>query len=73
MARAELGEGGAVLAWEGGFLIGDVGGLEVEDTAGGAGFDSRGNVLRVQYLPGLLSILDGSVDREAVVNSKRLW
>ena len=65
VARAELGEGGAVLAWEGGFLVGDVGWLEVEDTVGGTGFDSRGNVLRVQYLPGLLSILDGSVGREA--------
>ena len=62
---AKLGEGGAVLAGERDFLVGDVGGLGVEDPVSSPGPDSGGNILRVQQFPGLLRILDGSVDTVA--------
>ena len=60
-----MGKGGAVLAGERDFLVGDVGGLGVEDPVSSPGPDSRGNILRVQQFPGLLRILDGSVDTVA--------
>ena len=63
VARSELGKGGAVLAREGGLLVGDVRGLEAEDTVGRAICNCGFHMLRVQHHPGLLSVLNCSVFR----------
>ena len=63
VAWSELGKGGALLAREGGLLVGDVRGLEAEDTVGRAICNCGFHMLRVQHHPGLLSVLNCSVFR----------
>ena len=66
IARAELGKGGAVLAWESSFLVGDVRWLEVEDPVLGPGPEGGVHILCMEQLSGLPSVLNSSVFTEAL-------
>ena len=72
MARAELGGGSTVLPGKGGFFLGDVGGLKVEDWVEWPGSEGCIHILSVQLLPGLLSVLDCSVAEETLNKRTKL-
>ena len=65
MPGAELGEGGTILSRKDNLILGNIRGLEVEDPVEWPGLEGGLYILSVQLFPGLLGVLDCSVNEEA--------